>query len=298
MHPDRPSTTAEMVCAWRALEALLPPERRIVDDPYARGFLGPSRAALIDLVERLPARARVALARRVDRLLQGAMTFVMGRHRAIDDLLRQPRGWQQVVLLGTGYDSRAVRLADALARATVFEVDHPATARRRHELAPRVFGGAPRAPTVDVSIDFNRESLEVRLRESGFVAGRLCFWVWEGVSMYLDEAAVRATLDLVRRLSAPGSLIACDVWCPPAGGLRQLTQRDLPALAFKLIYEEALTWGVPRAGLGALLRDHGLALIEDVPAEELVARYQPISRGLLQVGTNMVFAVGEVDRPG
>jgi methyltransferase (TIGR00027 family) len=149
---------------------------------------------------------------------------------------------------------------------------------------------------VDVSIDFNRESLEVRLRESGFVPGRLCLWVWEGVSMYLDEAAVRATLDLVRRLSAPGSLIACDVWCPPEGGLRQLTQRDLPALAFKLIYDEPLTWGVPRERLAALFRDHGLALIEDVPADELVARYQPRARGWLEVGTNMVFAVGEVER--
>ena len=296
MKPERPSSTAEMVCAWRALEALLPAERRIVDDPYARHFLGPSRGGLIELVERLPARARVAVARRMDRVMQGAMTFVMARHRAIDDLLREPRGWQQVVLLGAGYDSRAVRLADALAGATVFEVDHPATARRRRELAPRAFAGAPRARTVDVAIDFNRESIEVRLRESGFVPGKLCLWVWEGVSMYLDEAAVRSTFDLVRRLSAPGSLIACDVWCPPAGGLRQLTQRDLPALAFKLIYEEPLTWGVPHEALGALFRDHGLALIEDVPADALVGRYQPRTRGWLEVGTSMVFAVGEVER--
>lgn len=295
MQTDRPSDTAEMVCAWRALEALLPPDERILDDRYARAFVGPGRGHLLDAAERLPARARLALARRIDRMLQGTMTFVVARHRAIDELIAATPQASQVVLLGAGYDSRAVRLEPALRGKTLFEVDHPATARRKAELAPRAFGDAPRARTVTVSIDFATESIEDRLRGAGLAAGGLTVWVWEGVSMYLEEGAVRHTLDLVRRLSAPGSLLAMDVWCPPAGGLLRLTQRDLPSLAFKLLYHEPLVWGPPPERLEPFLREHGLALVDRAAAGPLVARYGTRKRPLLEL-SNMEFAVAEVDR--
>lgn len=295
MRDDRPSDTAEMVCAWRALEASLPEGERIVSDPFARAFVGPRRGALLDAVERLPARARAALAGRVDRVLQGTMTFVLARHRAIDDLIVGHPEATQVVLFGAGYDSRAARLEQALRGRTLFEVDHPATARRKAALAAAAYGAAPRAQTVAVSIDFERESIEDRLRAAGLQVGALTIWVWEGVSMYLDEPAVRATLDLVRRLSAPGSLLAFDAWCPPAGGLLRLTRRDLPSLAFRLIYDEPLVWGPPAERLEPFLREHGLALIEQVDAGALVARYTTRRRPWLEV-SSMVFAVAEVDR--
>ena len=38
-----------MVCYWRALEHTLPPDQRILNDPYARGFLGPVRGGLVVL---------------------------------------------------------------------------------------------------------------------------------------------------------------------------------------------------------------------------------------------------------
>lgn len=294
MRSDSPSHTAELVCSWRALETLLPESERIVADPYARAFLGQGRAALLDLIERLSPRARTAVARQVDRVLQGTMTFVLARHRAIDDLITSSPA-KQVVLLGAGYDSRAVRLEPALRGKTLFEVDHPATARRKAQLSPKAFGDAPRAKTVHVTIDFERESIEDKLRAAGLEVGALTFWVWEGVSMYLEEPAVRATLDLVRRLSAPGSLITFDVWCPPAAGLRRITARDLPSLAFRLIYDEPLVWGPPIERLEPFLREHGLALIESVDADALVARYGRRRRSWFEL-SNMAFAVGEVER--
>lgn len=297
MRSDRPSDTAEMVCAWRALEALLPAEQRIVSDPYARAFLGRRRAALLRLAERLPARARMALAGRLDRALQGTMTFVLARHRAGDDLIAAHPGTTQVVLLGAGYDSRAVRLEPVLRGRTLFEVDHPATSQRKAALAATAYGpaegGAPRARAVAVSVDFARESVEERLRAAGLEVGAPTVWVWEGVSMYLDEPAVRATLDLVRRLSAPGSLLAFDAWCPPARGLLRLARRDLPSLALRLLYDEPLVWSPPVERLAPVLREHGLALRERLDAPALVARYARRRRPRLEL-SSMVFAVAEV----
>jgi methyltransferase (TIGR00027 family) len=296
VRPDRPSRTAEMVCAWRAAEHLLPPARRLVDDPFARGFLGPARGALIDGLARLPSMALEPLVRRTDQVIGGSLTFVLARHRAIDDALVASTGHRQVVLLGAGYDSRIVRLADALAGRTLLEVDHPATAGRRAELAPAAFGSAPRATSRSITIDFTRESLEERLLEGGLDPAAPTFWIWEGVSMYLDEPAVRSTLDIVRRRSAPGSLLVFDAWCPPDGALFRLTRRDLPSLAFKLAFDEPLTWGPAPGKLGPLLAEHGLALLEEIGAAPLVERYVTGRRSRLSFPSSMVLVTAEVDR--
>jgi methyltransferase (TIGR00027 family) len=297
MKPDRPSETAEMVCAWRALEHLLPEDHRILDDPFARAFLGPSRTGLIDIAEKLPRRALMALFRRTDRVIQGVMTFVLARHRAMDDLLAAQVGLEQVVLLGAGYDSRSVRLAGDLGNATVFEVDHPATSARKQSLIGEAFGSATRATTVAVTVDFATESIAEKLRAAGFKTGLRTFWIWEGVSMYLEEEAVRGTLELVRSLSAPGALLAFDAWCPPDKGVARIAHRDIPSLAMRLVYSEPFVWAPQTESLDPFLREQGLALIEAIPADKLVSRYTKKRPGLLQVfGSNMVLCTAEVER--
>ncbi len=297
MQPDRPSSTAELVCSWRALEYLLPEEQRILSDPYARAFLGPGRGAIIDVAEKLPSRALLALFRRIDRFVHGARTFVVARHRAMDDLLIRQEGLEQVVLLGAGYDTRSVRLAKELSGGTLFEVDHPATARRKRELSPAIFGDAPRANTVPVTIDFERESIKDKLLEAGLKPGLRTFWIWEGVSMYLEEASIRATFDLVKELSAPGALLTFDVWLPPVSGLGKIVGRELPILAMRLIYDEPFNWAPQLEDLDPMLREHGLALIEGVEGADLIHRYTDRRPSRLQIlRSNMGFCVAEVER--
>lgn len=265
-----------MVCAWRALEHLLPPARRIVDDPYARAFLLPPRDAVIDAAARLPPRLLSGLARRVDRLLAGSMTFVLARHRAMDEALAAEvrAGVLQVVLLGAGYDSRSARLVDALAGATVFEVDHPATSARKQARVAEALAGVPRAETVAVPVDFQRDSFAERLVEAGFRTGERTFWIWEGVTMYLPEPAVRETLQRIRSLSPAGSRLVFDVWGPPADGARGLVLRDLPALFMGLVYAEPFTGPYPAETLRPLLESEGFAVRELVGRRALLERYE------------------------
>lgn len=285
-----------MVASWRAIEALLPDDVRILDDPHARAFLGPARARLVDTAERLPARALQALYRRIDRVVAGVLTFVMSRHRAIDDLIRaQDPALDQLVLLGSGYDSRPRRLHASLSSATVFEVDHPATARRRAEHVEEAFGSGPTAKRIPVVVDFERDDLEQALRSAGLDPSKRTLWVWEGVVMYLDESAVRETLRLVARLSSPGALLCFDVWCPPQVGVKALALRDLPSLAMQLVHSEPFRWGPPTSALEPLLREEGLALIETTTALDLARRYGITRRPWLDA-SSMLFCVAEVDR--
>lgn len=296
MQPDRPSSTAELVASWRALETLLPEESRILDDPHARAFLGPARARLVETAERLPSRVFQSLYRKIDRGMGGVLSFVVARHRAMDDLIRAlPEPLEQLVLLGSGYDARPRRLHAELSSAKVFEVDHPATARRRAERLEAAFGSGPVAERVPVVVDFERDDLSRALREAGLDPSKRTVWIWEGVTMYLEEPAIRATLRLIASLSSPGALLCFDVWCPPQEGVSALAFREVPNLAMQLLYSEPLRWGPPRESLEPLLREEGLALIELTSNAELGQRYGVRRRPWLEA-SHMNLCVAEVDR--
>jgi len=100
------------------------------------------------------------------------------------------RGWDQVVLLGAGFDTRAARLAAA--GVTFFEVDHPATqAAKRARLAE--LDGYPVDAARYVTCDFEHDDPVARLVAGGLDAREPTLVLWEGVVSYLTEEAVRAT---------------------------------------------------------------------------------------------------------
>ncbi len=296
MREGRPSRTAEDVCAWRALERLLPAPERIVDDPFAAAFLGPRRAPVVAACAALPERVRRAAVRTHDRALQGVVGAVLARHRLIDERVVARPDLAQVVLLGAGYDARGVRLEPALRGRRLFEVDHPATAARRAELAPAAFGDAPRAPATSVTVDFARERAADRLLAAGLDPTAPTLWVWEGVSMYLDEPAVAATFDLVATRSPPGSLLVFDLFGPESAPWRRLLVREVPSAWLGLWHGEAFRWGPTIDAASGLLRAHGLEPIEALDLVEAARRLRGPGFGRFPLAPRMALLAAEVRR--
>ena len=293
MREGSPSATAEMVCSWRALESILPSDQRILYDPYARGFLGPVRGKLVDGAAALPVAAQRAMLRRLDQVMQGAVTFVLARHRAIDDLILATPS-DQVVLLGAGYDTRPARLYERFRQSRVFEVDHPDTARRKAEMITTVYGENRLAPTVPVTIDFAHDSIENRLCEAELDPGAKTIWVWEGVSMYLPEQAVRDTLELFERLSGPGSRIVCDVLSDPRRtGLLADVQLQLLEIAMEWIYSEPFLWYCRKDRICGFFSSCGLSVMENLGQEELVSRYEKRRAGWLEAAPSLRLVVSK-----
>lgn len=63
-----------------------------------------------------------------------------------------------------------------------------------------------------VPIDFSREKLIEVLKKAGYDANQNTFFIWEGVTFYLSEEAVRSTLQFVATQSKPGSSVVFDFW--------------------------------------------------------------------------------------
>ena len=110
---------------------------------------------------------------------------------------------KQVVVLGAGWDTRAYgSLEDTELR--IFEVDTPATQEAKRNALSRV--GVAAEHVTFVETDFNQKSWFPAITEQGFDPMLPTFILWEGVTMYLNDEAVEATL----RLVPPGSRIAFD----------------------------------------------------------------------------------------
>src|ERR1700733_10810434 len=186
------SCTAESMALFRALESAAPSGRRLFSDPLAAFFIRRSRRLAARAAERLPL-LRTALIRFVDWRWAGARASAVARTCFIDRLLVEAlaTGVDQVVILGAGFDSRAYRLP-GMDRVSVFEVDRREVQQAKCECLEKRLNGLP--PHVAfVEVDFLRQSVPEVLASAGFALSRPAFFIWEGVTNYLDSAAVDST---------------------------------------------------------------------------------------------------------
>jgi methyltransferase (TIGR00027 family) len=210
----------------------------------------------------------------------GARPSGVARTRLIDDALAGALrdGVHQVALLGAGFDCRAHRLS-GLARARVFEVDHPQTLAVKREQLRQRLGVLPERVAF-VAVDFDRQRLEDALPAAGFDATRRTFFVWEGVTNYLTERAVDTTLRFIGA-AARGSLILFTYVhrgvledSEQFAGTRRLIR------TLRRVGEE-WTFGFHPSELPAYLETRGLRLMEDLGSLEYRARYLKPDSGVL-----------------
>lgn len=275
MKTYRPSRTAEHNALFRAIECARPPQHRIVNDWLARKFLGaPFR--LVALPSRIPI-VYAFLCRYIDYRWPGSRTSVIARTRWIDDRLvaALADGASQVVLLGAGFDSRAYRISGA-EHARFFEVDHPNTSAIKRAYIRRLFGRLPEHISY-VSVNFQQDSLRNSLERSGFDPQSSTIVIWEGVSNYLTEEAVRKTLTFVGGLGMGTTLIFTYVDRQVLDTPTQFTGgSEVQRLIAKL--EEPWTFGIRPTEAPDFFRQCGLYIDSDLSAVEYRNQYYGVAK--------------------
>jgi methyltransferase (TIGR00027 family) len=216
-----------MVAGYRARASRDPDG--LIDDPWAEALAG---------------QEGEELAENFDRFLPHMGLWVAVRTAYLDERVRYLTGaacgHRQVVVLGAGLDTRAARLG--LSGVRFFEVDHPATQAGKRERIARVDGYPVDAATY-VSCDFERESFLDRLGALGFDATAPSVIVWEGVTPYLTEEAVRATLGRIAKGCAPRTVVLFDFIGRKIVEGRVRDEGDLAARDEVQSYGEPLVWG-------------------------------------------------------
>ncbi len=266
------SRTAEYVALFRAVESSLPPKRRLFEDPYARRFLR-RRLALVATLCRLPGAADV-VSRFIDHRWAGTRSSAVARTRLIDDTIRTAldRGIEQLVILGAGFDSRAYRLDD-LKDVTVFEVDHPSTCPKKQRILRRVLGDLPSRVRF-VATDFHEVELARAMNGAGYSNTAPTFILWEGVTPYLAETAVDATLRWCAEAATGSELLFTYVHRAVIDDPEAFAGTERLFATLKAAGEE-WKFGIDPTDLAGFLSDRGLCLEQDIGSTEYRARYLP-----------------------
>lgn len=116
-------------------------------------------------------------------------------------------GIRQAVILASGLDARAYRLAWP-ADMTVFEIDQLQVIEFKAATLAEL-GAAPQAELRTVSVDL-RNDWPKALVDAGFDKSRPTAWIAEGLFGYLPPEAQDRLLDNITALSADGSRLACE----------------------------------------------------------------------------------------
>ncbi len=141
----------------------------------------------------------------------GVYVYVTARTHLFDAFFKEAlaAGFEQIVMLGAGYDSRACRFAGDLGPVRVFEVDASKTQERKIACLARAGLRVPEQVSY-VPLNFNTGSLVRALDDAGFDPDKRTFFSWEGVTFYLAPEAVAATLSCIKSHAGPGSVVAFD----------------------------------------------------------------------------------------
>ena len=201
MQQGQASVTALGAAGHRAAHQVL--ERGFVfADPLALRILGQDADGAIALAKERPERRALRL-------------FIAMRSRFAEDSARPCDRKRRAADPGAGRRSRHLRLSSS-SRPTIcaiFELDHPATqAEKRRRLTEAQI--AEPAHVSYVAHDFESGSMTAALKAAGFDPDKSAFVLWLGVTPYLTEEAVFATLGELARWPG-GAEVVFDYANPP-----------------------------------------------------------------------------------
>ena len=201
-----PKKMALQIAGMRLNETHLPADERVFQDPYAEYFFPEDvrhMARNVDWVKTERAK--------YEAIMPGVNGALVARVKYIDECLADAvnSGFQQLVIIGAGYDTRAFRVPGVKENIMVFEVDHPLTQAVKTDTVKEIFGELPRHVTF-LPLEFGKDSLEEKLIQAGYDSGQKTLFIVEGLLMYIPPPAVDSLLSFIRKASGPGSAFVAD----------------------------------------------------------------------------------------
>ncbi len=219
MREDRPSSTATLIAAATVFLArdarvpdLVPPGAA---EWCARCLEALSGLKTVEMLSHPGLRWAARLAERAT--VPGLLLHFMLRKRWIEEGVRAAlaEGCGQVVVVGAGFDTLALRLSREFPGATFIEIDHPATQRYKR-LAGEGAGAA--ANLHFIAADLSLVRLQDALSGGAYRPEALSVFIIEGLLMYLTVAEVGGVFTALRELQRAGGRVVFTVMEPAPDG--------------------------------------------------------------------------------
>lgn len=261
------SSTAGYTCFSRACANRERDERFRGPDDVAQVML----PAFARIVLNVPALRRLFMSRVAP---PGIYEYVLARTKLLDEVFLKAleERFAQIVLLGAGFDTRAIRFAEHNQATRVFELDKADVQEPKIAILRRKNVAIPET-TVLVPMDFNKQGMRDALLNAGYQEGALSLFIWEGVTMYLNAESVDATLEFIQRSVGKGSIVAFDYLLAP------VLRREGRYYGERQIYDtvaragEGWTFGLDEGEVGGFLSARGFDLLAHYTPSQLEEKY-------------------------
>jgi len=273
------SSTAYGAAFLRAVENLLPEDKRLFEDPYSEKILPPVYKYFVIIMR--PPKIWNFLMNMREKSTPGVVGGIICRTRYIDDLLINAikEGFGAVVNLGAGMDTRAFRIP-GIENIKYFELDSPELLKVKSSNIDKEIGELPSNVSF-VPIDFDSQDIGEELKKAGYDLSSKTLFIWEGVTQYVSKEAVDSTIRYVARAATGSRIVFTYV-------LKSFINGSHIPDGLNLLYKTMLKmrkpfWfcGFAPAEMSEYLSKYSLSLIEDIGNEEYLERYiEPKGRDL------------------
>jgi methyltransferase (TIGR00027 family) len=216
------------------------------------------------------------------------------RKRHIERVLRASleEEFQQVVVLGGGLDSLALRLRGEFPNAQFIELDHPATQRVKREV---IQGRELDGENLNLlPVDFTQQTLEQCLTSCpAYQPDSKTVFLCEGVLMYLEESEVDSIFAFIRK--QPGALKRFVFTFMEWDETGKTNFRNSTWLVHLWLSwrKEPFKWGLPKARMREFLEARGFMMKELATPDkfrELYLDQHDLSGSTLAEGENVCVA--------
>jgi len=205
---------------------------------------------------------------------KGIYEYVIARTKYIDSVFRQALSerFNQILLFGAGFDTRALRFQQEARQTRIFELDAPSTQqakihqyRKRHLSIP--------SNLVFIAIDFDREFLLDKLDIAGFHRNHRSLFILEGLLMYLEPESVHKTFQTIEQYAGDGSRLVFDYL--KASVLRHETPLYGQSKIAQSVSKAGEQWrfGIEPDEIEQFLTAYGFEVSDHKCAQELEALY-------------------------
>jgi methyltransferase (TIGR00027 family) len=250
-----------------AIEQNFSEDQRIITDALAYPILPTSSR----ISARIFGLFKHWLIAKTEKKVPGLWGGIMSRKRYIDDKLTEvaDRQIEAVVNLGAGFDTRAFRLR-ASDRVPVWEVDLPQNIDAKRSRIEKLFAPFPAHLTL-VPIDFDQQDLATVLATHGFTPDRKTFCIWEGVTQYVTEDGIRATLEYLAKAPSGSRLVF--TYTPEDFIDGEVLYGQEYLYKQMLVKDKIWLFGLDPEKVGDFIRDYGWRVLEHLGYDELDELY-------------------------
>ena len=204
---------------------------------------------------------------------EGIYQYVIARTKYFDNVFIESikKGIDQVVILGAGFDSRAIRLLDEKTSVRVYEIDiyHTVNAKLKQYRKRKI-----KLPDYDmlIPVDFEKENIKTKLNEFGF-SNKKTLFILEGLIMYLPENSISETFSFINENSSQGSVVVFDY--VHASVLRLENKYYGESAIYNRVKKDNEQWifGIDESEIEKFLMNFNLSLVDHLNSKVIEERY-------------------------